>query len=271
MGSWTVDQPGQVTIEEPVERLDVNLISGRINIVADDGPTRVEVTRVGSEPLVVEVDGGRMRIGLRNRPRWPGLAWWLGQIGRRYRADVSIAISSRVAVDVQLISGAVVASGLRENTRVGLTSGRVTLMGLGGRTAAKLVSGPVEALGVAGELTLETVSGELILADSVAQRVFAKTVSGSITCDLDNPRDSEIRLGTTSGAVTVRIREDSDLAVDLHTRSGEITSAFSGVRGRNRHGPNTSQGLIGAGTGKLWAETVSGSIALLARPVEEER
>ena len=38
----------------------------------------------------------------------------------------------------------------------------------------------------------------------------------------------------------------------------------------DRHGGRRdSQGVIGAGTGKLWADTTSGSIALLARPVEE--
>src|SRR5687767_15648799 len=55
-----------------------------------------------------------------------------------------------------------------------------------GSTSAKLTSGPVEALGVRGDLTVETVSGEVILADSAADRVRAQTVSGAITCDLDN-------------------------------------------------------------------------------------
>ena len=91
-------------------------------------------------------------------------------------------------------------------------------MGLDGRTSAKLVSGPVEALGVDGDLTLETVSGELVVADSSAQRVHARTISGAITCDLSNPRHSEVRLATASGSITVRVREDSDLAVDLHTQ-----------------------------------------------------
>jgi hypothetical protein len=270
MHTWTLDAPQRITLDEPVTRLDLKLVAGRVNVVGTDGPAVVDITRLGSAPVQVDESDGRLVVGMRRPPRWPGIMWWLGQLGRRYRTDISIAVPAGAAVDVKLVSGAVVASGLRESTRVELTSGKVTLMGLGGRTSAKLVSGPVEALGVDGDLTLETVSGELILADSSAQRVHARTVSGAITCDLSNPRHSEVRLATTSGSVTVRVREDSDLAVDLHTRSGRITSAFPGVPTADRHGGRRdSQGVIGAGTGKLWADSTSGSIALLARPAEE--
>lgn len=270
MPSWSLDTPQRITLDEPVARLDLRFISGRVNVVATDGPAVLDLTRVGSEPIRVEQRGGHLSVALRHHPRWPSLAWWLGQINRRYRADVSIAVPAATTVDLKLTAGAVVASGLRAETRVELTSGKITLMGLAGRTTATLVSGPVEALGVDGDLTLETVSGELILADSSAERVHARTVSGAITCDLSNPRHSEIRLATTSGAVTVRVREDSDLTVALHTRSGRITSAFAGVPGADRHGGRRdSQGVIGAGGGKLWADSASGSIALLARPAEE--
>jgi hypothetical protein len=271
MGSWTVDAPQRITIDGPVDRLDVHLISGRVNVVATDGPARVEIARIGNAPVLVEERDGMLTVRLRRPPHWPGAMWWFGLLGRRYKIDVSIAVPASVATDLRMVSGSVVVAGLRHSTRVEVTSGRVTLMGLGGRTDAHLVSGPVEALGVAGDLTLETVSGELVLADSPAERVSAKTVSGAITCDLDNPRKSEIRLSTTSGSVTVRVREDSDLSVDLHTRSGRITSAFPGVPTADRHGGRRdSQGVIGAGTGRLWADTTSGSIALLARAVERD-
>jgi DUF4097 and DUF4098 domain-containing protein YvlB len=202
--------------------------------------------------------------------KWPGFLRWLIHVRRRHQVDVSVAVPVDARTELHLVDGTVIASGLRRETHVDVTSGRITLMGLGGRTVAKLVSGPVEALGVADDLTMETVSGELILADSPAERVHARAVSGSITCDLDNPRRSEIRLGTTSGSVTVRVREDSDLTVHLHTTSGRITSAFPGLRSGD--GPpwtKDAQGVLGAGEGKLFASTTSGSIALLSRPAPD--
>lgn len=271
MGTWTVDGPQRLTVDEPVSRLDVYLISGRLNVVATDGPARVEITHAGRKPIIVEQRDGRLSLRHERMPGWPGLLWWVSQLGRRFRVDVSIAIPPHVRADLHMIHGSVIASGLREATHVDVTSGQVTLMGLAGRTSAKLVSGPVEALGVAGDLTLETVSGELILADSSAERVHARTVSGSITCDLDNPRESEIRLATTSGSVTVRVREDSDLTVRLHTTSGRITSAFPQLRAAQGPSWSTeSAGVIGDGAGKLWATTTSGGITLLSRPVDDD-
>jgi len=271
MARWVVDSPQKMTFEEPVEQLDVYLISGRLNVVGTDGEPRVEVTRASRAPLTVEHRDGRLSVRQERIPRWPGLVWWLGQLGRRFRVEVSIAVPVETTCDLKLVDGAVIASGLSSSTHVDVTSGQVILLDLRGRTTTKIVSGPVEALGVVGDLAVETVSGELILADSAAERVTARTISGAITCDLDNPRHSDIRLGTTSGSVTVRIREDSDLRVDMHTTNGRITSAFDqlGPDGgsscrQDRHG------VLGAGEGRLSATTVSGSITLLSRPVDDE-
>ncbi|WFE31929.1 DUF4097 family beta strand repeat-containing protein [Micromonospora sp. WMMD975] len=269
MAGWTVDSPQRITLDEPVTRLEVRLVSGRLNVVGTDGPARVDVTRVSRRPLVVEMHDGRLTIRHDRIARWPGVLWWLGQLRRRFRAEVSVAVPAQAVADLHLVDGTLVASGLRRDTRVDVASGQVTLMGLRGRTTAKVVSGPVEALGIGGDLDLETVSGELILADSAPDRVRAHAVSGSITCDLDNPQGSEIRLSAISGSITVRVREDSDLSVHLHTTSGRITSGFPQVCG-GQHGfgaVKDSHGVLGGGAGKLWASATSGSIALLARPV----
>ncbi|HEX5542561.1 MAG TPA: DUF4097 family beta strand repeat-containing protein [Micromonospora sp.] len=266
-----IDSPQKLTLDQPVERLDVHLVAGRLNVIGADGPTRVEVTRISRAPLVVEHRDGHLSVRHQRIRRWPGLWWWLGQLGRRFRAEVSLAVPPDARVQLRLISGPVIASGLRATTDVEVTSGQVTLLGLRGRTRAKLVSGPVEALGGDGELTLETISGELIVADSAAERVHATTVSGAITCDVDNPRDSEIQLGTTSGGITVRVREDSDLTVDLKTTSGRITSAFTQLdTAESVSWSKSSRGVLGRGTGRLRAASTSGSIALLARPVADE-
>ena len=131
-------------------------------------------------------------------------------------------------------------------------------MGLGGTVRAKTVSGSIEALGVGGDLGLETVSGEISLADSSAERVAARTISGSITCDLDNPFARDIRLDTTSGEITVRVPEDADLTVDLNATSGRVTSAFPQVRVSGRPGLHTASGALGSGPRPLYAYAVSG-------------
>ena len=271
MARWMIDAPQRLSLTEPVDRLDADLVSGRLNVVGTDGPARVEITRASRRPLVVEHEDGRLSVRHERIRRWPTPFYWFGPFRRRFGVDISIAVPTDVVANLRLVDGSVLVTGLRRATDVDVTSGRVTLMGLRGRTTAKLISGPVEALAVGGDLSMETISGELVLADSSAERVHATAVSGSITCDLANPRGSEIRLGTTSGSVTVRVPEDSDLAVHLETASGRITSAFPQVGAVGRSNWSKSgDGVLGTGLGKLWASSISGSVSLLARPANEE-
>jgi Putative adhesin len=271
MSSWVIEQPERLVIEGDVTGLDVNLIAGRLNVVGTDGPARVEVNAIGHKRMVVQHDNGVLRVRHEEQTRWPRFLWWLAVSSRRYRTDVSIAVPREIGGDLRLGAGSVVASGLAGGARVDVTSGRITLLGLGGRTTAKMISGPIEALGIDGDLTIETVSGEITLADVAAHRVYARTISGAVTCDLDNPYDSAIRLETTSGEITARVREDSDLDVHLHAISGRVTSAFPELPASGQRGAtHTVRGPLGAATGKLFASAVSGNISLLRRPVDYE-
>ncbi|HEX6497399.1 MAG TPA: DUF4097 family beta strand repeat-containing protein [Micromonosporaceae bacterium] len=273
MGSWTVSKPDRLRFDEPVTALDVRLMAGRLNVVGTDGPPRVEVTRIGTRPVHVTLTDGLLRVehdAVREPwQRFGPFGWFLGG-HRRYTADVSIAVPPRTVAALSLVSGALVASTLSGGARVDCTSGRVTLLGLGGESYAKVVSGPIEALGCGGDLSVETVSGEITIADSNADRVSARTISGALTCDLDNPSGSDIRLQTVSGQITVRVREDSDLQVHLHATSGRVTSAFEGLNASWPPGVKDVRGTLGAGTGRLWANATSGRIALLRRPVDDE-
>jgi DUF4097 and DUF4098 domain-containing protein YvlB len=159
----------------------------------------------------------------------------------------------------------VTVSGLREQTFVYVLSGRIGLHGLRGTVFAKLVSGDVEALDLGGDVFMKTVSGDLALAESSADRVFAKSISGSITCDLERPHRGRLALHTASGDITVRVPDGSDLGVAMRTVSGRVTSAFAGVvpvRGRLSR---VATGALGGGTGRLSAHTTSGDITLLVR------
>jgi DUF4097 and DUF4098 domain-containing protein YvlB len=99
--------------------------------------------------------------------------------------------------------------------------------------------------------------------------VAARTISGGITCDVDNPAAREIRLDTTSGEITARVPENADLSVDLNATSGRIVSAFPQVHVVGRTGMRSARGTLGAGTGHLSAHAVSGNVSLLARPTED--
>jgi DUF4097 and DUF4098 domain-containing protein YvlB len=229
---------------------------------------------MGSRALTLSANDGELSLRHEMAPkRWHqmiGPIWWLSRGRKAYHTEVSIAVPHEVLAHLRLVSGTLLASELRGQTTVDCTSGRIGLLGLAGRVRAKMVSGPIEAVSCRGEIDLETISGEISLAESAASRVHAKTVSGAITCDLDNPQHSEIRLYTVSGAITVRVREDSDLQVSLTAISGKVSSAFPEIDGHGGLGRRQANGVLGRGTGRLYADATSGNISLLRRPAPTE-
>lgn len=265
MTTWTIDEPRQETLDQTVESLRVWLAHGRLRVVAAEGPVRLDVRKVGRRGLDVKLEDGVLSIRhpVRSDRRWVPF-WWFMTGRRNYYADIIIAVPPTVAAALTLIDGSVLASGLRRGVSVDVTSGSITLMGVGGRVRAKTVSGGIQAVGVGGDLAMHTVSGEITLAESSAERVQARAVSGSVTCDLDNPFAQDIRIDTISGSITIRVPADADLDVNLNATSGGVTSAFPQVRRSAVPGTHAASGRLGSGTGRLNAHAVSGSVALLA-------
>src|SRR5262249_28502228 len=185
MATRLIDSPQRLTLDEGVSHLDVWLVHGKVHVVGTDGPARVEVRRVGRKGLTVTQENGSLSVR-HDAPTGPWLfgLWWLGR--HNWTADVIIAVPPTVAASVTLMMGDAVAAGLRSGATVDVTSGSIAVMGLGGLVRTKTVSGSIQALGVSGDLSMETVSGEISLAGSSADRVHARTISGAVTCDLDN-------------------------------------------------------------------------------------
>ncbi|GAA2597002.1 hypothetical protein GCM10010399_29570 [Dactylosporangium fulvum] len=268
MTAWKVTEPERLAMEDEVKQLKVSLVAGRLNVVgADDGPARVEFSAVGDRPVDVTLDGGVLTVAHEFPKKWPGFFWWL--FSGRYKVDVSVVVPTGTLVALTVVAGTVIVSSLRNGAAVDVTSGRITLLGIDGAVAGKIVSGSIEALTLGGEVELETVSGEIVVADSTARRVYAKTISGSVTCDLDNPpADTDVQLDTVSGEITVRVREDSDLRVSVNAVSGHVINAFSQL---DQAGRGTVTGRLGSGTGgRLAANATSGTISVLRRPVDDE-
>jgi hypothetical protein len=271
MHSWHIDGPQRLTIDESVARLEIWFARGKVRVVGTEGPARVEIVGVGRKGLTASVADGVLSLRHVMNPgwlQWAGPVWWFAAGRHNHFADVIVAVPPSASAGITVVDGSVVTAGLRGGSTVDVTSGRIVLTGLDGRVRAKTVSGSIEALRIGGDLGLHTVSGDISLAESPAERVTARTISGSVTCDLDNPLARDVRLDTTSGSITVRVPADADLHVHLSATSGSVRSAFDEVRPTRHPGPRAASGRLGSGKGNLCAYAVSGSVALLARPDE---
>jgi hypothetical protein len=273
MPSWTVREPRNIEFTaEDMRYLDVRLTVGRLSVVGTDGPPRVEISKVGTLPIQVNSADRTVTVAHESARIWRGVltpVWWWLNSQQKFGCDVSVAVPYDTSCTLWLASGSLVVSTVRSDVAADVISGRLTLLGVDGELRAKVVSGPIDALGCAGVLTLETVSGEIILADTAASRLRAKTVSGALTADLDNPPyDSRIDLETVSGEITIRVREDSDLKVRMNAAHGRVTSDFPGLSIVGKWGASAS-GNLGLGSGRLNASAVGGNVALLRRPVDD--
>lgn len=270
MSEWSVTEPGKLTFDEPVSELHVRIVNGTVNVVGtDEGSARLEVSEIEGPPLVVTQQGGTLTVAYEDLP-WKGFLKWLDRKGWRRSAVVSLAVPAETRVEVGVVGAAAVVSGIHGPSVVKGVTGDTTLVGLSGPVRADTVSGNLEAQAVTGDLRFNSVSGDLTVVEGSGSSVRADSVSGSMIVDLDPDGPTDVRLTSVSGEIAIRLPAPADADVEANTASGTISNAFEGLRVHGQWGAHKITGRLGAGTGKLRATTVSGSIALLRRPPRED-
>ncbi|WP_406392205.1 DUF4097 family beta strand repeat-containing protein [Streptomyces sp. NBC_00887] len=269
--TWSVAEPQRLTFDAPVTALSVRIVNGAVNVVGTDEATaRLEVSGIEGPPLIVTQRDGTLTVTYEDLP-WKGFLSWLDRKTPRRHAVVSLAVPSGSAVEVGVVGAGAVVSGIRGRTELRGVTGDTTLVGLSGVVRAETVSGNLEAQAVTGDLRFQSVSGDLTVVEGAGTSVRAESVSGHMVLDVDtSPKPTDIRLTTVSGEIAIRLPHPADAKVEANTASGAVSNAFEDLRVGGQWGAKKITGTLGAGTGKLKATTVSGSIALLRRPPAED-
>ncbi|MCS0606327.1 hypothetical protein NX794_34715 [Streptomyces sp. LP11] len=270
MPDWSVAEPRKLTVDTPVSELHVRIVNGTVNVVGtDEGPARLEISEIEGPPLLVTERHGTLTVAYDDLP-WKGFLKWLDRKGWRRSAVVSLAVPVGTRVEVGVVGAGAVLSGLGGPVVVKGVTGDTTLVGLSGPVRAETVSGSVEAQAVTGDLRFKSVSGDLTVVEGAGRSVRADSVNGSMIVDLDPAGPTEVGLTSVSGEIAIRLPHPGDAEVEANTASGTISNAFDGLRVHGQWGAHKVTGRLGAGTSRLRATTVSGSIALLRRPPREE-
>lgn len=270
MSEWSVTEPAKLTFDEPVRELHVRIVNGTVNVVGtEEGSARLQVSEIEGPPLVVTQQGGTLTVAYEDLP-WKGFLKLLDRKGRRRHAVVSLAVPAQTRIEVGVVGASAVVSGIRGPAAVKGVTGDTTLVSLSGPVRADTVSGNLEAQAVTGDLRFNSVSGDLTVVEGSGPSVRADSVSGSMIVDLDPHGPTDIGLTSVSGEIAIRLPDPADADVEANTASGAISNAFENLRVQGQWGAHKITGRLGAGTGKLRATTVSGSIALLRRPDGDE-
>ncbi|SDE86192.1 DUF4097 family beta strand repeat-containing protein [Streptomyces griseoaurantiacus] len=271
MSEWSVAEPGKLTFDDPLTSLHVRIVNGTVNVMGtEDSTARLEVSGIEGPPLTVTHKNGTLTVAYDDLP-WRGFLKWLDRKGWHRSADVTLAVPSGTRVEVGVVGAHAMVSGIEERTEVKGVTGDATLVGISGPLRATTVSGNVETQAVSGEQRLNSVSGDLTVVEGASSAVKADSVSGAIILDL-NPTGgpTDARLTNVSGEIAVRLAHPADVEVEANTAGGAVSNAFEDLRVSGQWGTKRISGRLGGGTGRLRATTVSGSIALLRRPGDEE-
>jgi DUF4097 and DUF4098 domain-containing protein YvlB len=90
-------------------------------------------------------------------------------------------------------------------------------------------------------------------------------VSGDVTADIDLDPLGGVHATTVSGEVTLRLPAETDAQVHLHSMSGAVRSEFAELRSMSAPASHTVSGSLGAGSGHVSVNTMSGRVMLLRR------
>ncbi|WP_329122740.1 DUF4097 family beta strand repeat-containing protein [Streptomyces sp. NBC_01465] len=273
MSEWSVSEPQKLTFDEPVTALNVRIVNGTVNVVGtEEGSARLEVSEIDGPPLIVTQEGGTLTVAYEDLA-WNGLLKWLDRKGWNRSAVVSLAVPADAKVAVGVVGAGAVVTGVRGRTEVRGVTGDTTLVGVSGTVGADTVSGNLEAQAVSGDLHFKSVNGNLTVFEGTGSSVRAESVSGDMVIDVDpgagSGRPTDIGLTTVSGEIAIRLPHPADAKVEANTASGSVSNAFEDLRVSGQWGAKRITGTLGAGSGKLRASTVSGSIALLRRPAAD--
>lgn len=259
--SWVVAGPQIIEIEA-ITKLQVQLVGGRVDVVAHDGPgARVEVHAVDGRPLEITLSDGELRVGYQfTLGGWEGFIEKFRNFGGKDKADVHIAVPREVRARLGTVSADGLLAGVVEDASVSTVSGTLITDGTSGRLGAKTVSGEIVVRDHRGDLKLNSVSGELAASGELSL-VQANSVSGAVTLDIHSGTSS-VTASTVSGDVTVRLPQGKGVQVKAQSVSGRFV-----VDGEEYKGSSPGQRRVdlrnGDGACFVSATTVSGHVTVL--------
>lgn len=208
--------------------------------------------------------------------------------------DFTVVVPAGASLEVHSISGSVKITGVRGSVRAETVSGTVTAAETPKLELAKTISGNVTLTNVQAEgdisvgtingtmsakaikahgIDFSSISGDLVIADTVCDRLAAKSVSGSVEYSGGISKTGRYNLTSHSGTIRLTLANPSGFELNADSFSGSVRSDFpvtlgptSGRDDRRRVGPGrTMHAVFGDGGATLTIRTFSGDIVIAKR------
>jgi len=213
-----LDPDGRLSLENVNGKVELTTWSrSEVRIEAD----RAAVSKAALEDVRVEIFGEGDEVEVKTRHRRSGFPF----IGSGGKVDYRVRVPAGARVHVSTVNGPISVEGVSGELRVSSVNGPVTIRDASGAVRAETVNGGIDArYAVAsgtGDHRFETVNGgiEVSLPEGSTGRLAAKTVNGSVSCELPiddvqksrrrlegrlGPGQGSFKMETVNGSVHVR-------------------------------------------------------------------
>ncbi len=258
-------------------RVEIENLKGKVEVVAWDRPeVRLSGTLGdGVEKLSVEGDGRVLRIKVRypSRSRDAEATHLRVQMPlladlevETVSADISVSGMASRELELESVSGNIVANGAPRRGEISSVSGDIRLAMNSPELRVETVSGQLVVQGrLNGAIALESVSGDIRL-DALGERarkLSASSVSGDMGLNLALAEDGEIRMESVSGDLRLHLPADLSAQVSGESFSGDLTAPGAKIR-KEEFGPGSSFRVrYGTGKGDVRMQTFSGDAQLV--------
>lgn len=238
---------------KPVEKHQVFKVKGRPKvIVMNTAPGSIEVKSDSKSEVNVDLDlkvpenldcnvsqdNNVVTVNCRGKAGfwgWPSYIFGSGPM-----VNILISVPAESDLELETRAGDVAVAGVNGTIVAESSAGRVNL---------RECKGTVKARTRAGSVDLENVDGIVSARSSAGSIKFSGVLS-----------KGESWFRTSVGSVDLSLKGQPDLTVEASTSLGSITCIPELADAYHRH--NQYTGRIGAGTGRLIAETRTGSITI---------
>jgi len=203
---------------------------GEVTVDIDPKPLETVIWNVSQDGNVITIN-----FRIRDVFDWPGHLF-----SGSPRTNIRVAVPSESDLDIRNRVDSVSVNGVSGNIAVESSAGVVSVQNCTGMIQVRTWAGGIDMSNVSGTVSAETSAGQIVFSGSLSQ--------------------GESRFRTRVGDISMTLQGAQDLRVEGYATVGKITVApeLEGARFDGRE----YTGKIGAGTGRLLAETTAGNITI---------
>lgn len=239
-------------------------------ILVNHAPGKVDVKTAADGEVVVDLDlrepgdldwsisqEGNI-VTVRCRARVHFMNWPRYFVSGGPRADISVSLPAETDLDVEAHLDQVTVTGLKGSVAVDSSVAKVSIENCEGVVKVTGKTGTIDLRNLSGTVTVKSATGPVDL-ENVNGAITVQNTTGPIKF-AGSPSTGESWFRTRTGSIDLLLRGQLDLTVEAYSRLGTVTCIPDLGNARRDRGRCT--GKMGAGSGKLVAETETGSITI---------